>query len=434
MTSSSRFAIHRRLPLGLLAFFLCLGLAAGASAQEPSVQAPASFLIETISVEGASRESVREIVASESRLRPGETYTEQELREAVYRVRRLPFVLDAEFSLRKGSERGAYELIITVEPTRPLFFSLDGRGVFLRHDDRNAFTDSSGFEAEALGTVGARYFVGSSGLAFASVDLTEEHGRAVEAGYTQYNLFGPGSFASFGFFTRLDNPGLGDDDEMQGALTVGIPLTGSHSLRSTLTLARFESEYGFDTGQGEALNRSRFDSCGLDVVWIYDTTDDPVFPTSGVKVEGGAGYGIVDSESRTSGPFPFFAELTSRQTSLSFAAERHWSLTPRQAISLELDSGYQRDDPEGEIYMESDFWSNQASFTHSSSLWGAEKTDRIGDLRLENEVAVYYYRQDAGVFAYSSDTALALSSSVVFRNRWGLLRAGLTFIQEEDGL
>lgn len=414
------------------AVLLC-GLFSGAPvpAQEPD---PAAFLIETITVEGVSRDSVREIVAAESRLRPGQTYSEQELREAVYRVRRLPFVLDAEFSLRKGSKRGAYELVIAVEQTRPLFYSLDGQGVVFRDDDEDPFSDSSGFEAQAQGTAGARHFVGSRGLAFASVNLGEELGRALEVGYTQYNLFGPGSFASVGLFSRLDDPDPGDSDEMQGALTVGIPIAGSHSLRSTLTLSRSEYDFSYESGEGQVANSSRYDSRDLDVEWIYDTTDDPLFPTTGLKVVGGAGYAVTEQKSRATGPFPVSFEETFRQAGVSFAAERHWSLTPRQSLSLGLDSAFQSTDPgkEDKGFTGSDFSSSIAFFGHSWSLWGAEKTGRVGDLRLENRLTLYHFHQEATGLSLT-DTAAALGSSIVFRNRWGLIRAGLTFITE-DGL
>lgn len=78
------------------------------------------FLIETITVEGVGREAARGIIVAESLLQEGESYSEDELRKAVYRVKRLPFVVEADFSLKKGSERGAYELVITVEETKPV--------------------------------------------------------------------------------------------------------------------------------------------------------------------------------------------------------------------------------------------------------------------------------------------------------------------------
>jgi hypothetical protein len=104
--------------------FLSLALlvlaALPAAAQEEPPPETARFLIETISVEGP-KEAAANIVKAETLLRPGETYTETQLRLAIYRVHRLPFVLDANFALRKGSRRGAYELVISVQPARWFF-------------------------------------------------------------------------------------------------------------------------------------------------------------------------------------------------------------------------------------------------------------------------------------------------------------------------
>src|SRR5512143_1105438 len=91
-----------------------------ARSEEPA-QEPARFLIEKITVQGP-KEAAANIVRAETLLRPGGSYTEDQLRQAVYRVHRLPFVLDATCSLRKGSRRGAYELLIEVEPARWFFY------------------------------------------------------------------------------------------------------------------------------------------------------------------------------------------------------------------------------------------------------------------------------------------------------------------------
>ena len=50
------------------------------------------FLLETLEVAGAERVT-EEIVLAESLLVPGRAYREEELRDAVFRLRRLPFVL-----------------------------------------------------------------------------------------------------------------------------------------------------------------------------------------------------------------------------------------------------------------------------------------------------------------------------------------------------
>src|SRR5438270_12828530 len=103
-------------PLLLLLFFTALpawGQEEPATAQETTDR----FLIEKITVEGP-KAAVANIVRVEMLLREGGSYTEDQLRQAIYRVHRLPFVLDASFSLRKGSRRGAFELVVEVQPAR----------------------------------------------------------------------------------------------------------------------------------------------------------------------------------------------------------------------------------------------------------------------------------------------------------------------------
>ncbi|MCP4896454.1 MAG: hypothetical protein GY906_05715, partial [bacterium] len=76
-----------------------------------------SFLIEEIRFEGLHLVSER-IVLAESLLKAGTTYSETELQHAVRRIRRLPSVLTVDFRLDRGTERGRYRLIVSVEETR----------------------------------------------------------------------------------------------------------------------------------------------------------------------------------------------------------------------------------------------------------------------------------------------------------------------------
>ena len=85
---------------------------------------PVRFLIESISIEGARYSSPRILIA-ESRLTEGRSYSEAELRDAMFRIKRLPFVLHTDFRLAKGTERGRYVLVIAIEETKPLFLRID---------------------------------------------------------------------------------------------------------------------------------------------------------------------------------------------------------------------------------------------------------------------------------------------------------------------
>ncbi len=73
-----------------------------------------SYTIEQIVFEHDGRIS-ETILRSELGLNAPATLSESDLRNGQHRIRRLPFVLDADLSLKKGSKRGLYVLLITVE-------------------------------------------------------------------------------------------------------------------------------------------------------------------------------------------------------------------------------------------------------------------------------------------------------------------------------
>ncbi len=95
-------------------------VAPGVSVSAADLSAP-TFVIEKIVVEGV-RHGSEKIVAAETLLTPGETYSEAQLQQALHRVERLPFVVQAELSLRRGSERGRFELLIAVTEAKPVFY------------------------------------------------------------------------------------------------------------------------------------------------------------------------------------------------------------------------------------------------------------------------------------------------------------------------
>ena len=204
---------------------------------------PARFLIERITVEG-TKEAAANIVRSETLLRAGDSYSEGQLRQAIYRIHRLPFVLDASFSLRKGSRRGAYELVIEVQPARWFFYDLWFRGfAFDQPLDLEGNEAFRGYRSSAsVGSVaGARRFVGRSGVLFAALDSEE----GIQAGFTQYDLLHRGILASVGVSRNVCcvtevlplalDPTFSAwmfDASLKVSLGISIPLSGPQSSRS----------------------------------------------------------------------------------------------------------------------------------------------------------------------------------------------------------
>ncbi len=391
---------------------ILLGMALPAAAQTPD---PPRFLLESIVVEGVQRDAVREIVAAESLLQPGREYSEQELREAVYRIKRLPFVLDAEFALRKGGERGSYQLVITVEETRLVFFSADAGGVY-DGDYDNDFPGEERVDWGASVTAGGRWFVGSQGLVFGSVQGFDGVGpTGAQMGYTRYNLFGRGGFASVALSTDISDET--DGDMYVGSISTGIPIVGNHSLRANLNWFKSNDELSGSSFRNE--------SGTLGLAWIYDTTDDPLFPASGVRAVGGAQYGEDESEFED----PFFGDF--RRSSRSFGAHlggtRYWALTHRQSVSADIGGTWNRfGDDSSDPNVEA--WTLVSGLGYSLDLWGFAKTERIGDFRWENNLWITSSDSDSE-FSRGRFTDGRLTTSLVFRNSWGVLRSSFIYVE-----
>ncbi len=301
----------RRFRPASLAFgFALLLLALPATAQpetpDPALDAPVRFLIETITVEGVERPATREIVEQESGVAPGTEVDEDQLRQAIYRIRRLPFVIDADFSLQKGSERGRFELVILIESASSFFADLSAGAAW----NSGEISDQNG-DLDWFGAVGARRFVGARGYAFGSIDRF----RNLQVGYTQFHIFGSGSYLTAGVGTNLEDDSAG----YTLSLSAGKPLTAEQALR-------FEARYsgGFDAGSGQSAS----------LEWLYNTTDDPLLPTRGETLSASAGYGASDFE------FRFLDDTFFRSESLGWSvgtvARHYWPLASHHSIWGEL--------------------------------------------------------------------------------------------------
>jgi outer membrane protein assembly factor BamA len=413
--------------LFLLTLLLTGGLApAWAQDGDPNPQ----FLIERIVVEGIERASARDIVAAETRLREGQPYTEPALREAIYRVKRLPFVLDAEFSLRKGTERGAYELVITVEPTRPVFFFAQADGTYVPSDERFGL---DAWQTRGYASVGARQFLGAKGLLFASVDKSEYLAPSYRLGYTHYNPFGAGSYATVGGSWNRDDRGSLEQQHSNLTVEVGIPIAANQSLRGTV--AWDQSDYDSEFNHPFASSEQDADAWAGYLEWIHDTRDDPLFPSRGDRLSASVGYSSAEVRNLYraelfEGEIATFEERY-RYDDLStrIDAARYFRLTGRQSASLGGQIYYHSSEVSRPSFDRSD-WNATVTAGHSVSLWGYEKTERIGDLRFESQLSVGYNRSHGLGFS-DSRTGARLATGLVFRNAWGVLWATFSYTEDE---
>lgn len=441
-------------------FFLLTSLAV--QAQEE----PARFLLEKITVEG-TREAAGRIVKAETLLEEGGTYSEAELGQAVARVHRLPFVLDADFSLQKGSTRGSYELLIEVQEARRFFFD-HTVGVYVL--DRPLHLDDSigsgnSWSAQLPGLIGFRQFIGRSGVVFAALDSEE----GVQAGFTRYDLFGRGIVASVGYSGLLADfccssevlpYGLDPsfvswswhDSAWRLSAEVGVPLSPTDALR--LGWSRRDGEGGSRREVFGHLPRWSIISPADDVdvtldraelKWIRDTSDDPLVPTRGFTLSGGLEWssfqtGPLRSVELENGEMieRSLPAQTSEQIAAVVSAERHWSLTPRQAVSglgrLSVGQSSLRNLPTKDGGVADDglnVFGGAVGLRHAVWLKQSRGTRGFADTYLESRVEYGIESTSPDLRTSSASNPLErleLSTGLVFRNAWGLLRFVLSFL------
>lgn len=379
-----------------------------------SAQEIPSFLIERIEVRG-ERFVSESVVRTETRLEEGRTYSEQELKQAIDRVNRLPFILDASFALEKGAERGKYVLVLTIVETKPLFaeatsITYEGPGAYRSH-------------TEDYVRSGVRWFLGSGSLVHASTDFDDNY----EVGFTQYNLFGRAAFASLSVrWTEadIDTMIVGPDGQVghysaeidpSPQLRIGVPLFGDHSIVAEASQQRVVSRSEFGDVDQEQDQETFFS----DVAWIFDTSDDPILPTAGTVWRTGI------SSSWTDQSLLFqdgVSDSSTRFDSLYTRFEQYRPINDWISILYGITGGTTRissDTLNGEL--ESDTWGYAPTAGVSASLWSERLTRKLGDLRLETRAQ---YAINEGDF---DSRALGLTSAIVQRNVWGTLRLAFTY-------
>ncbi len=442
---------------GLVLLFLAALPATAQMAQEEAPPETALFLIETITVEGP-KEAAAHIVRAETLLREGESYSEEQLRQAIYRVHRLPFVLDASFALRKGSRRGAYELVIAVHTARWFFFDqwirAYGFDQPLDLEDETFHGDRS---SAVVGVVaGARMFVGRSGELFGAFDTRD----GLQVGFTQYDLFQRGILASAGISRELCcvteviplalDPTFSSwsfDSSRKLSLGMSIPLGGPQSFQVALSDRRGQaaSHRGVLVDSPDRV-RQVFVAGDLtyqraEAKWVYDTSDDPLLPTRGISLSAGVETARFDSnglsEFVSEPPFTGIqrvAPFHSEQVVAAFSGIWHLSLTPRQTVSLmgkafggpsQMDNLRLRDRTVREASVES--YGVSAGIQHAVTLRRTRSKDDFVDLRLETgaEIGVEKTSPD---FGPSPLKRFSVYTGLVFRNPWGRVSLTLTYL------
>ena len=387
------------------------------------------FFIERIEVRDASRVSP-EVIIAESRLREGEDYSEADLRDAAARLSRLPFLLTADFSLEKGSERGRHVLVITVSETRSFFYRLDvvplysDPGVDIDTTTRLGSDDTSA-------ALGYRWFLGRRGamhIALIGRDRTEftEGYSAFAIGWTQYDLFGTRAFATVNL---KHSPG---DGGVTPQIVVGVPL----SLNQTVTAEYDQSliEYGLVQTRSATYEDRRSQRLAR-VTWSFNTTNHPFVPTEGTIVTAGPlatwqdeNYVAYYADNGSLGTI--FIPTHSFLVGVQGSAQRYWEISDRNSVSLGAEGGVGRVEQrqQGTSVTTDQFYGVvQGGF--SRSLWSPERRARGGDSRVEltlrgrSRTGIDEEHGFIRVFVPDNDVVQA-SVAWVRHSSWGTIRIG----------
>lgn len=397
------------------------------------------FFIEKIRIVDAAFIS-HDVIISESNLKTDRAYSEKELRNAIDRINRLPFILDTRFSLEKGSEKGKYHLVVTVKAAARLFFNLE-----TLRSERQSY--KAWFDDLDLGY---RWSVGSSGIMFAAVspDISwlQESGspETISLGYSQYNLFNRNIFFNITInwvndtvFTLAQSNGSVQFSSFRSPITPEMslyaPIRGNHWLKLESSRQDTRSSGIFDFNDDPINVDSREDEFNVRLYWENNTLNDHFLPRDGKLAQAGLWYANRDSFSTNTQD----AEITSynRKEVYNFfwaAYKRYHPITARQSWHYRGEIGYgshslditglrhdgdfitlDQDDMEGFGVLE---------IGYALDLWNRKKTAKYGNLRFEARANVGQNRYLN--FFRENDDELGLSCSIVFRNKWGVIRVG----------
>ena len=294
----------------------------------PSLAAQDRMVIETIEVEHPAGIPDR-IILSEARLTAGEAYSEEEVRQAVHRIRRLPFVFLAAYRLEPGTDASSRRLIFTVKPGYRFNMSLD---LLYQHEEDFDY----GIIAPSLAY---RTFLGNSNFeaGVGSSSFTDGGGdfRNFTLRYSGYDLFGTGTVVQLALARTLSRDAR---IELSPTARVVFPLTQVQSIVGNFTTTReeFDREFGIArTRVTTAIRRT-----DADILWTRDTTDDPYFTLRGTSLLAGPRLMQfeVDSPLVTGNPSTITpSQRRQRRFGLAYAGSHFLPLGQKSTIRMTVD-------------------------------------------------------------------------------------------------
>jgi hypothetical protein len=366
------------------------------------------ILIETIEVK--TDRAKPSIIRAETRLVAGRSYTTEQLDQAIYRVRRLPFVVDASYALRPGSTPDARVLAINVIDQAMFNYDFDVQGVAV-----------AGGYAAGISGLGLRFFPGSGALdvGVGGREFAYGGGRGVgnfgdlSAAYTAYGLFGTSVFAGAGIRTNYN----AEKRIVSPMLLLGVPLTQTQTLRGSYE--RDGSEY-----ENNSL---------LSAQWVYETHDDPYYARRGMSIAAGPQWERLHTEANYvigRPPTPIHIEYNARGTGFAASAAKYWPLAEHSAYwalvngstftDVRRENGRDLNDERRQL--------GDAMLGIAHNFDGWRGGDSFHRLRLELGVGYHLDRERIGPFTEDRRSGPALFAGVAYRSRVGLVHLGVSVV------
>ncbi|HYC89445.1 MAG TPA: hypothetical protein VEO54_09560 [Thermoanaerobaculia bacterium] len=411
-------------------FVLALCVLATATAAFAQQQ-PRRYRLERIVVEGSRIDDT--IVRGEARLEEEKMYGDEDFQQAVYRVRRLPFVTDAIYRLEPGVTAGGTTLVIRILDVAPVFYDLNGTGTRLADGET---------ERDGTAILGARWQLANLGVIEGAVEKSDV-GEGINVGlaYRAYDIMGTGGFGSVAIAQRFKTE-LRDYDPTM-AITLGYPLTQRQTV--TLTAAQIGSsvttdfDVNNDDDDDDDDDTDRDDNRDLtnsdaftfaSLRWWYETIDDPFFATRGVQISGGPTWShadfAIDRYDVTEDDDVATTELSTDAYGLAFDASGYRKFFGRTVGFLRLSgNGTQNQESEAET-LSGAARAGLAFDFHSQ----AENVLRPFKARLEIGAAFLASQLNQPNLPEVSLNNAAAEAAFVLRHRWGTVRLTGTYVNE----
>jgi hypothetical protein len=394
-------------------------------------QQPQRYRLERIVVEGSKIDDT--IVRGEARLEEERMYTEDDFRQAVYRVRRLPFVADATWRIEPGVTAGGSTLVVRILDVTPVFYDLNASGVRLADGET---------ERDYSALLGGRWLLNNLGVIEGAVEKRDNaDGIGVGLAYRAYDIMGTGGFATAVLAQQFKTK-IRDYDPTY-AVTVGYPLTRRQTVTLSAAMGGTSITRDFDVNDDDdeddeddtdrddnrdLTNSDQFTYASLR--WWYESIDDDArFATRGLQISAGPNW------SRGEFTFENYDQLTKKVVVSELASEAY-------GLGIEA-SGYRPLFGRTVGFLRLNGDGTQDQQTEAETLSGAVRAGLAFDFHThaENVLRPFKARFEIGA-AYRTtqienpglpkvdvnDTAA--EAAFVLRHRWGNVRLVGTYVNE----